>query len=103
MRASRRPGGTGRTRSSTTTAWFTCTSTRRRDVTLAGSAAGARTAGLARLGVLGLYYQTQGTGPPLVLIHGSLMTIGLINDYPAPLAGHRPGIALELHGPRHHR
>src|SRR5260370_31156600 len=98
MRASRRPGGTGRTRSSTTTAWFTCTSTRRRDVTLAGSAAGARTAGLARLGVLGLYYETQGTGPPLVLIHGSLITIRLINDYPAPLARHRPLTPVQPHG-----
>src|SRR5260370_39236527 len=92
MRASRRPGGTGRTRSSTTTAWFTCTSTRRRDVTLAGSAAGARTAGGARLGVLGLYYVTQGTGPPAVLIHGSAVTVGLMDDYPGRQAGALPVI-----------
>src|SRR5258708_9251778 len=99
MRASRRPGGTGRTRSSTTTAWFTCTSTRRRDVTLAGSAAGARTAGLARLGVLRLYYETQGTGPPPGLIHRSLITIGLMNRHPARLAGHPQVLALQPPGP----
>lgn len=72
-------------------------------MTLAGSAAGARTAGLARLGELELYYETQGTGPPLVLIHGSLMTIGLMNDYPARLAGHRQVIAVELQGHGHTR
>src|SRR5260221_1407790 len=103
MRASGRPGGTGRIRRSTTRAGFTCPSPGRGDVTLAGSAAGARTAGLARLGVLGLYYETQGTGPPLVLIHGSLMTIGLMNDYPARLAGHRQVIAVELQGHGHTR
>jgi hypothetical protein len=39
-------------------------------------------AAFARLGELELYYETQGTGPPLVLIHGSLMTASLMNDYP---------------------
>ena len=30
----------------------------------------AAVAAFARLGELELYYETQGTGPPLVLIHG---------------------------------
>jgi hypothetical protein len=32
----------------------------------------AAVAAFARLGELELYYETQGTRPPLVLIHGSL-------------------------------
>ena len=42
----------------------------------------AAVAAFARLGELELYYEAQGTGPPLVLIHGSLMTAGLMNDFP---------------------
>jgi pimeloyl-ACP methyl ester carboxylesterase len=61
------------------------------------------TAGLVRLGELELYYEIQGAGPPLVLIHGSLMTIGLMNDYPAMLADHRQVIAVELQGHGHTR
>jgi pimeloyl-ACP methyl ester carboxylesterase len=53
-------------------------------------------AGVARLGELELYYETLGTGPPLVLIHGALMTIGLMNDYRALLAANRQVIAVEL-------
>ena len=45
----------------------------------------AAVAAFAPLGELELYYETQGTGPPLVLIHGSFMTAGLMNDYPAML------------------
>ncbi|MGN6791919.1 MAG: alpha/beta fold hydrolase [Streptosporangiaceae bacterium] len=59
--------------------------------------------GLARLGDLELYYETLGSGPPLVLIHGSLMTIGLMNDYPALLAAHRQVIAVELQAHGHTR
>jgi pimeloyl-ACP methyl ester carboxylesterase len=40
----------------------------------------AAVAAFARLGELELYYETQGTGPPLVLIHGSLMTADLMNE-----------------------
>jgi pimeloyl-ACP methyl ester carboxylesterase len=58
-------------------------------------------AGVARLGELELYYETQGTGPPLVLMHGALMTIGLMNDYPALLAAHRQVIAVELQAHGH--
>jgi pimeloyl-ACP methyl ester carboxylesterase len=66
------------------------------------AAAGA----FARLGELELYYETQGTGPPLVLIHGSLMTADLLNDYPARLArarGGRQSITVELQGHGHTR
>jgi pimeloyl-ACP methyl ester carboxylesterase len=60
-------------------------------------------AAFARLGELELYYETQGTGPPLVLIHGSLMTAGLMNDYPALLAAGRRVITVELQGHGHTR
>ena len=57
----------------------------------------AAVAAFARLGELELYYETQGTGPPLVLIHGSLMTADLMNDYPAfHLFG--GGVAGDIHG-----
>jgi len=63
----------------------------------------ASVAAFARLGELELYYETQGTGPPLVLIHGSLMTAGLMNDYPALLAAGRRVITVELQGHGHTR
>jgi hypothetical protein len=44
----------------------------------------AAVAAFARLGELELYYETQGTGPPLVLIHGSRMTADLLNVAPDP-------------------
>jgi pimeloyl-ACP methyl ester carboxylesterase len=61
----------------------------------------AAVAAFARLGELELYYETQGAGPPLVLIHGSLMTAGLMNDYPALLAAGRRVITVELQGHGH--
>jgi alpha-beta hydrolase superfamily lysophospholipase len=63
----------------------------------------AAVAAFARLGELELYYETQGTGPPLVLIHGSLMTASLMNDYPALLAAGRRVITVELQGHGHTR
>jgi pimeloyl-ACP methyl ester carboxylesterase len=60
-------------------------------------------AAFARLGQLELYYETLGAGPPLVLIHGSLMTVSLLNDYPALLAARRQVIAVELQGHGHTR
>ncbi len=56
------------------------------------------TAALARHGDLELYYETLGSGPPLVLLHGVLMTTGLMNDYPALLAAERQVIAVEMQG-----
>lgn len=63
----------------------------------------AAVAAIARLGELELYYETQGAGPPLVLIHGALMTAGLMNDYPALLAARRQVITVELQGHGHTR
>ena len=63
----------------------------------------AAAAAFARVGELELYYETQGTGPPLVLIHGSLMTADLLNDYPARLAARRRVITVELQGHGHTR
>ena len=60
-------------------------------------------AAFARLGELELYYEMLGAGPPLVLIHGSLMTAGLLKDYPALLAAGRQVIAVELQGHGHTR
>jgi pimeloyl-ACP methyl ester carboxylesterase len=56
---------------------------------------------LAAVNGLALYYETRGTGRPLVLIHGALMTIGLMQDYPARLAAGRQVIAVELQGHGH--
>lgn len=61
------------------------------------------TAGHASLGQLDLYYETLGTGRPLVLIHGALMTVSMLNDYPALLAASRQVIAVELQGHGHTR
>ena len=63
----------------------------------------AAVAAFARLGELELYYETQGTGPPLVLIHGSLMTAGLMNDFPMLFAAGRRVISVELQGHGHTR
>ena len=51
---------------------------------------------------LQLYYETHGSGRPLVLLHGGLMTVDL-NFEPIlePLAAHRQVIAVELQGHGH--
>ena len=51
---------------------------------------------------LQLYYEIRGSGRPLVLLHGGLMTIGLnFGPLLEPLAASRRVIAVELqgHGP----
>lgn len=62
----------------------TCTSPRCREVPVGAVSprptGGGRTAKFARLNQLELYYETLSTGQPLVLIHGSLMTVSLLND-----------------------
>lgn len=51
---------------------------------------------------LQLYYETRGTGRPLVLLHGGLMTIDLnFGPLLEPLAASRRVIALELQGHGH--
>src|SRR5438128_1437678 len=51
---------------------------------------------------LQLYYETRGTGRPLVLLHGGLMTIDLnFGQLLEPLAARRQVIAVELQGHGH--
>jgi pimeloyl-ACP methyl ester carboxylesterase len=51
---------------------------------------------------LQLYYETHGEGPPLVLLHGGLMTIDLnFESLLEPLAANRQVIAVELQGHGH--
>jgi pimeloyl-ACP methyl ester carboxylesterase len=51
---------------------------------------------------LQLYYETRGSGPPLVLLHGGLMTIDLnFGPLLQPLAASRQVIAVELQGHGH--
>jgi pimeloyl-ACP methyl ester carboxylesterase len=51
---------------------------------------------------LQLYYETHGTGRPLVLLHGGLMTIDLnFGPLLGPLAASRQVIAVELQGHGH--
>jgi pimeloyl-ACP methyl ester carboxylesterase len=62
---------------------------------------GQGTAEFAPVNGLRMYFETSGAGPPLVLIHGSLMTIGLMNDFPARLSEFRQVIAVELQAHGH--
>jgi pimeloyl-ACP methyl ester carboxylesterase len=56
----------------------------------------------APLNGLRLYYETRGTGRPLVLLHGGLMTIDLnFGSWLEPLATNRQVIAVELQGHGH--
>jgi pimeloyl-ACP methyl ester carboxylesterase len=51
---------------------------------------------------LHLYYETRGTGRPLVLLHGGLMTIDLnFGPLLEPLSARRQVIAVELQGHGH--
>ena len=51
---------------------------------------------------LELYYEIHGSGRPLVLLHGGLLTIGLnFGPMLEPLAGSRQVIAVELQGHGH--
>ena len=51
---------------------------------------------------LELYYEIHGSGRPLVLLHGGLLTIGLnFGPLLGPLAASRQVIAVELRGHGH--
>jgi pimeloyl-ACP methyl ester carboxylesterase len=50
----------------------------------------------ASIGGLDLYFETHGTGPPLLVLHGSLMTIEQMRGYTDRLAVQRRVIAAEL-------
>lgn len=53
----------------------------------------------APLNGLHLYYETRGTGPPLDLLHGGVLTIDLnFGPLHEPLAASRQVIAVELQG-----
>src|SRR5215831_1307300 len=68
------------------------------------SPAGARQVRMAyaSLNGLELYYETHGSGRPLVLLHGGVMTIDLnFGPLLAPLAAGRQVIAVELQGHGH--
>jgi pimeloyl-ACP methyl ester carboxylesterase len=68
------------------------------------SAAAGRLTGMTYAPVNGLrlYYEVHGSGRPLVLLHGGLMTIGLnFGPLLAPLAASRQVIAVELQGHGH--
>jgi pimeloyl-ACP methyl ester carboxylesterase len=52
--------------------------------------------GFAEVNGLRMYYEVHGAGRPLVLLHGSLMTIDLMGDYVTQLASARQVVAVEL-------
>jgi pimeloyl-ACP methyl ester carboxylesterase len=56
----------------------------------------------AKVNGLQLYYETHGSGRPLVMLHGGLMTIGYsFGPLLGPLAADRQVIAVELQGHGH--
>ncbi|GAC1551321.1 MAG: alpha/beta hydrolase [Herpetosiphon sp.] len=56
------------------------------------------TGSYARVNGLKMYYEVHGTGEPLVLLHGGLMTIEVIRTLLGALAVSRQVIAVELEG-----
>jgi pimeloyl-ACP methyl ester carboxylesterase len=52
--------------------------------------------GYAPVNGLELYYEIQGTGQPLVLLHGGLGMIGMFGELPSQLAAGRQVIAVDL-------
>jgi pimeloyl-ACP methyl ester carboxylesterase len=50
---------------------------------------------------LNMYYEIHGTGEPLVVLHGSYMTIESMGEVVPSLAESRQIIALELQGHGH--
>ena len=57
--------------------------------------------GYAPVNGLNMYYEIHGTGQPLVVLHGSFMTIELMGQLVPGLARSRQVIALELQGHGH--
>ena len=58
-------------------------------------------AGFADVNGIRLYHEIHGEGPPLVLIHGGLTTIGEMQAWLQPLARSRRVIAVEMQGHGH--
>jgi pimeloyl-ACP methyl ester carboxylesterase len=57
--------------------------------------------GYAPVNGLNMYYEIHGTGRPLVVLHGSFMTIELMGNLIPELAGSRQVIAVEFQGHGH--
>jgi pimeloyl-ACP methyl ester carboxylesterase len=60
-----------------------------------------RASGYASVNGLNMYYETHGTGQPLVVLHGAFMTIGTMGELVPELAKARQAIAVELQGHGH--
>ena len=59
------------------------------------------TTGYVPVNGLEMYYETHGSGEPLVLLHGAYMTVVLMGDLVAALAESRQVIAVEFQGHGH--
>lgn len=70
-------------------------------VTPSSEGANVDQTGFAAVHGLDLYYEIHGTGAPLVLLHGGLMTIGMLGEFVPALAMTRQVIAVELEGHGH--
>lgn len=57
--------------------------------------------GYAPVNGLNMYYEIHGTGQPLVVLHGSFMTIALLGKLVPELARSRQVVAVELQGHGH--
>jgi pimeloyl-ACP methyl ester carboxylesterase len=57
--------------------------------------------GYAPVGDLNMYYETHGSGRPLILLHGAYMTIDMMGPLLPGLAEHRQVIAVEQQGHGH--
>ena len=57
--------------------------------------------GYAPVNNLNIYYEIHGTGQPLVVLHGTYMTIGTMGQIVPELAKSRQVIATELQGHGH--
>ncbi|MGH7711803.1 MAG: alpha/beta fold hydrolase [Gemmatimonadaceae bacterium] len=81
----------------------TATSTEAQDKRTAQGAWGGKTNGAGRyadINGLKLYYETQGTGKPLILLHGGLGAIEMFGPNLPALAKGRQLIAVDLQGHR---
>jgi len=59
---------------------------------------GDREGNYASVNGLNMYYESHGTGQPLVLLHGAYMTIDAMGEILPSLAGARRVVAVELQG-----
>src|ERR1700759_1967123 len=62
------------------------------------SAQGKPTTGYAPVNGIKIYYEIHGSGDPMVLLHGALMTIAIETEWIPELAKTRKVIAVEMQG-----